>query len=609
MSKKQKSSLIRIIAAGILLIAAALLPLEGIPQLIVFLVPYFIVGWDVLWKAVRNILSGQLLDENFLMSLATVGAMFTSDYSEGVTVMLLYQIGELFQSMAVDKSRRSISDLMDIYPDHANVLRNGEFVSVDPEEVAEGEIIMIRPGERVPLDAVVTEGTGSLNTAALTGESTPRDVAAGDSILSGSVNLNSVLHARVTSVYDQSTVARVLRLVEDAADRKSKAENFITRFAHWYTPAVVIAAVLLAIIPPLAFNGVWNEWIHRALVFLVVSCPCALVISVPLSFFAGIGCAAKNGILVKGAGFLETIADTGTVVFDKTGTLTTGSLSVADTLEYGGFTAEELITYAKSVERFSDHPVAKAIAACEGEVLPCENVVETAGKGIRAVVAGRQVACGNAALLKELGIEIEAGIDGGTVIYTAIDGEYAGCIVVSDTVKPDSREAVSRLKAAGVKRVIMLTGDSRTAAKNVADSVGIKEVYSELLPQNKVEILEKVMSESKGATAFVGDGINDAPTLARADVGVAMGALGSDAAIEAADLVLMDDKLLRLPDAISISRKTMSIVRQNIVFALLVKAVILVLGALGIAGMWLAVFADVGVCVLAILNSIRAMNM
>ncbi len=609
MTKKQKRTLIRIGAAAVLLVVAALLPVKGVWKLLAFLVPYFVAGYDVLWRSVQNIAHGQVFDENFLMSIATVGAMFTSEYAEGVAVMLFYQVGEWFQSYAVGKSRRSISTLMDIRPDRASVLRNGETVEADPEEVQAGEIILLRPGDRVPLDAVVTEGTGSVDTSALTGESVPRDVSPGSELVSGCINLSGVLHAQVKSVYAESTVARILELVENSAEKKAKTENFVTRFARWYTPAVVIGAVLLAVVPPLLGLGAWGEWIHRALVLLVVSCPCALVISVPLSFFGGIGGAAKRGILVKGAGFLETLAKVETVVFDKTGTLTKGSFAVTGVHPEGEIASGELLRTVAAAEQFSTHPIAKAIVNASSEdILEAEDVEELAGLGVRAKAAGREVLAGNGRLMEEYNVSYTPCEEPGTVVYAARDGVYMGSVVVADQVKEDSAAAIERLHTQGVRHIAMLTGDRESTARAVGKKLNIDEVMSGLMPEDKVSAVERLLTEREGALAFVGDGINDAPVLTRADVGVAMGALGSDAAIEAADVVLMDDNPAKLPEAVAIARKTVGIVRQNITFALAVKGVILVLGALNLAGMWLAVFADVGVSVLAILNAMRAMR-
>ncbi len=608
MTGKQKRTLARILIAGALLVVCAVLPLEDPWKVLCYLVPYFVVGWDVLWRSAVNISHGQVFDENFLMSIATVGAMFTSEYAEGVAVMLFYQVGELFQSCAVGRSRRSISALMDIRPDHANVIRDGRTTEVDPEDVQVGETILLRPGERVPLDAVILDGAGSLDTAALTGESAPRDVGPGSAVQSGSINLSGVLHARVTSVYAESTVARILDLVENSAEKKSRTENFVTHFARWYTPAVVIAAVLLATVPPLILKGGWADWIHRALVFLVVSCPCALVISVPLSFFGGIGGAARRGILVKGAGFLEALSKAQTVVFDKTGTLTEGSFTVTS-INPEGISGEELLSIAAAAESFSSHPIAKAVVRAADGCHPEAGLVEElAGLGVSAEVGGETVLCGNGRLLESRGIPFPPCGEPGTVIYVAKAGKYAGSIVISDSLKEDSRRTIDALHGLGIRHIAMLTGDREDTARAVGDALGVDETMSGLLPADKVTAVERLLGERDGTLAFVGDGINDAPVLTRADIGVAMGALGSDAAIEAADLVIMDDKPSRMVEAIRISRRTMSIVWQNIIFALAVKAVILVLGALDIAGMWLAVFADVGVSVLAILNAMRAMR-
>ena len=607
MTRRQKRTLLRIILAGLLLVAAALAPLEGVWKLAAFLVPYLLVGWDVLWRSCQNIVCGQVFDEHFLMSIATIGAMFTSEYAEGVAVMLFYQVGELFQSVAVGRSRRSIAALMDIRPDHANVIRDGETLELDPEEVAVGETILIRPGERIPLDAAVLEGVSSVNTAALTGESVPVDVGPGSDLVSGSINLSGVLHARVSSVYAESTVARILELVENSADRKAKTENFITKFARYYTPAVVFAALALAVLPPLLMAGEpWSKWIHRALVFLVVSCPCALVISVPLSFFGGIGGASRRGILVKGSNYLEALSKVKTVVFDKTGTLTKGTFSVTG-LHPVGVSEAELLALAAGAEAFSSHPIAKAIVAQAGEQPEPESAEELAGLGVRAQVRGIQVLAGNEKLMESENVAYAPCREAGSVVYVAADGRFVGSIVISDEVKEDSAGTVSRLHAMGVSHIAMLTGDRKEAAETVGRALGVDEICSQLLPADKVAAVERLIGECAGTLAFVGDGINDAPVLTRADIGIAMGALGSDAAIEAADLVLMDDKPSRVAEAIAIAKRTMAIVWQNILFALLVKAVILILGAFGYAGMWLAVFADVGVAVIAILNAMRAM--
>ena len=612
MTKSQKRELWRIGAAAVLFFAGLLLPLTGRVRLVYFLVPYAIVGYDVLWGAVMNIVHGQVFDEKFLMALATVGAMATGEFPEGVAVMLFYQVGEWFQDYAVDRSRRSISDLMDIRPDYANVVRDGQTEKVDPEEVAVGETILIRPGERVPLDGVVREGTSAVNTAALTGESLPSDVEPGEKVISGSVNLTGVLRVEVESVYGESTVARILDLVENSADKKAKTESFITRFARWYTPAVVLGAALLAVIPPLTMGLPWTEWIHRALVFLVVSCPCALVISVPLSFFGGIGGASRRGILVKGANYLEALAKVKTVVFDKTGTLTRGTFTVS-AIHPEVVSEEELLEYAAMAEIYSNHPISRSIKTAYGKEIDesaVKDVEELSGLGVRAVVRGRTVLAGNSRLMETVSAQWHDCHKTGTIVHVAIDGEYMGHIVISDEVKPDAKQTVDSLRAMGVSHIAMLTGDRDAVGREVGESLGLDEVCTQLMPKDKVDAVERLLAARKdgGTLAFVGDGVNDAPVLTRADVGVAMGALGSDAAIEAADVVLMDDKPSRLPEAVAVAKKTMRIVRENIVFALGVKAVILVLGGMGIAGMWLAVFADVGVSVLAILNAMRAMN-
>ena len=607
MTRRHKRTLLIILAAFVLFLGGELVPLGGVWRFLAFLVPYLLVGWDVLWRSVQNIAHGQIFDENFLMSVATIGAMAVGEYAEGVAVMLLYQVGELFQSVAVGKSRRSIAALMDIRPEYANVVRDGETLEVDPEDVAVGEEIVIKPGERIPLDCVVTEGAGSVNTAAMTGESAPRDVTAGDSLVSGTVNINAVLRARVTSVYAESTVARILDMVENSSERKARTENFITKFARYYTPAVVFAAVALALIPPLAFAQPWSKWIHRALAFLVVSCPCALVISVPLSFFAGIGGASRRGILVKGSNYLDALSHVRAMVFDKTGTLTRGSFTVTSVRPVG-MDGEALLDLAAAVESWSTHPIARAVTQRARDPKKADSdVEEVPGMGIRAVVEGRRVSVGNRRLMASEGISVPEDDAAGTAVYVSLDGKYAGEIVISDTLKEDAGACIQRLHSLGV-RSVMLTGDRHAAAQAAAKELGVDEVMSELLPEDKVSALEKLMESAGGAVAFVGDGINDAPVLMRADVGLAMGALGSDAAIEAADMVLMDDRPSRAAEAIAISRRTMGIVWQNILFALAVKLGMLLLIALGFANMWLAVFADVGVAVLAILNALRCMN-
>ena len=607
MTRRHKRTLLIILAAFVLFLGGELVPLGGVWRFLAFLVPYLLVGWDVLWRSVQNIAHGQIFDENFLMSVATIGAMAVGEYAEGVAVMLLYQVGELFQSVAVGKSRRSIAALMDIRPEYANVVRDGKTLEVDPEDVAVGEEIVIKPGERIPLDCVVTEGAGSVNTAAMTGESAPRDVTAGDSLVSGTVNINAVLRARVTSVYAESTVARILDMVENSSERKARTENFITKFARYYTPAVVFAAVALALIPPLAFAQPWSKWIHRALAFLVVSCPCALVISVPLSFFAGIGGASRRGILVKGSNYLDALSHVRAMVFDKTGTLTRGSFTVTSVRPVG-MDGEALLDLAAAVESWSTHPIARAVTQRARDPKKADSdVEEVPGMGIRAVVEGRRVSVGNRRLMASEGISVPEDDAAGTAVYVSVDRKYAGEIVISDTLKEDAGACIQRLHSLGV-RSVMLTGDRHAAAQAAAKELGVDEVMSELLPEDKVSALEKLMESAGGAVAFVGDGINDAPVLMRADVGLAMGALGSDAAIEAADMVLMDDRPSRAAEAIAISRRTMGIVWQNILFALAVKLGMLLLIALGFANMWLAVFADVGVAVLAILNALRCMN-
>lgn len=610
LTKKQKKMLYRILAAAVLLAAVFLLAPTGWQALLFYLVPYAVIGWDVLWKAARNIINGQVFDENFLMALATVGAFATGEYGEAVFVMLFYQVGELFQSYAVDCSRRSIAQMMEIRPDYANVERDGTLVRVDPEELSVGDVIVVQPGERIPLDGKVLQGESMLDTAALTGESLPRPAAPGMQVLSGCINQTGLLHIEVEKEFEDSTVSKILELVENAGSKKAKAEHFITKFARWYTPTVVIAALALAVIPPL-FVGNWTAWFHQALIFLVISCPCALVISVPLSFFGGIGGASKQGILVKGGNYLEVLAKTKTVVMDKTGTLTEGTFSVQD-IHSVHASADQLLEWAALAEGYSTHPIAQCLrSAWNGERREdrVTKVEEYSGKGVCAEIDGRQVCVGNAALMKQIGAALPDMAHEGTIVYVAVDGTYEGCITVSDALKASAVDAVKSLRDAGVKQVVMLTGDKEEIAKATAKKVGADQYFAQLLPGDKVTQIEKLMDGAgDGATVFVGDGINDAPVLSRADVGVAMGAIGSDAAIEAADVVLMDDDLTKLSLAIKIARKTLRIVRQNIVFALGVKGVVLLLGAFGVATMWEAVFADVGVSVLAILNAMRALK-
>ena len=625
MTKKQKKMLIRIIIAAVLMIILHFLPqfvqIGNIPLFLLWLVPYGIIGYDILKKAWKGILNRQVFDENFLMAVATLGALAigllkTGDYDEAVAVMLFYQIGELFQSYAVGKSRRNISELMDIRPDYANVEQDGQLVRVDPDEVEIGSVIVVNPGEKIPIDGVVESGESSLNTSALTGESVPRDVNPGDEVVSGCINMSGVLHIRTTKIFGESTVSKVLDLVENASSRKSRSENFIARFARYYTPVVVIGAAVLAALPPLVRLILgqapdWGEWIYRALTFLVISCPCALVISIPLSFFAGIGGAGKAGVLIKGSNYLEALAKTGTVVFDKTGTLTMGVFDVVD-IHHSELDRETMLEYAALAESASSHPIAVSIRKAWGKKLDLTRVgkvEEIGGNGVVVEIDGKQVAAGSSRLMRHLGIEPIECRSAGTIVHMAIGGEYAGHIVISDVVKPDAAEAIASLKRAGVRSTVMLTGDGPSAAAQVAEALGIDRVHSDLLPGDKVEKVEELLSEKKaGETlAFVGDGINDAPVLSRADLGIAMGAMGSDAAIEAADVVLMDDNPLKVSKAIRIARKCMTIVRENIVFALGVKLICLVLGALGVANMWLAVFADVGVMILAVLNAIRAL--
>ena len=617
MNKKQKKVLIRIIVAVALLIILSFVPAEGWLQLALYMIPYLVIGYDILKKAVKGIMNRQVFDENFLMAVATVGAIALGDYKEGVAVMLFYQIGELFQSYAVGKSRRNISELMDIRPDYANIEKDGEVVQVDPDEVAIGTIILVKPGEKIPIDGIVTEGTSSLNTSALTGESLPRNAKEGDEVISGCINMTGLLKIKTTREFGESTVSKILELVENSSSRKSRSENFISKFARVYTPAVCYGAVALALIPPIVrmvFMGLpadFGTWIYRALTFLVISCPCALVISIPLSFFAGIGGASKEGVLVKGSNYLETLSQTKYVVFDKTGTMTQGVFEVSGIFP-AALSKEELIEYAACAESYSSHPISKSLQKAYGKEIDknrVTEVTEVSGKGVTAKVDGRLVAAGNGRLMDQLGISYTVCDQVGTLVYVAVDGTFAGCIVISDLLKPHAKEAISALKKAGVTRTVMLTGDTKRVADSVAAELGIHEVCSELLPADKVAKVEELLAKKseKEKLAFVGDGINDAPVLSRADIGIAMGALGSDAAIEAADIVLMDDDPLKIAKAIKISRKCIRIVYENIYFAIGIKVICLILGALGIANMWAAIFADVGVMVIAVLNAIRAL--
>lgn len=611
MTKKQKKMLMRILASAVLFVIALLIPAEGWLRLVIFLVPYLLVGYKVLIKAGKNILHGQVFDENFLMCVATIGAFVLGEYLEAVAVMLFYQIGELFEDYSVGRSRRSIADLMDIRPEVARVERDGNEVEVDPEEVQIGETIVVRPGDRVPLDGTVISGRSSMDTAALTGESVPRTVREGDSVISGCINQSGVLKVRVDKAFGESTVSRILELVENSGDRKAQAEKFITRFARWYTPAVCISALLLAVVPSL-ITGRWSEWVGRALMFLVVSCPCALVISIPLSFFGGIGGASKQGILIKGGNFLEALANVDIVVFDKTGTLTKGTFKVVD-VNAKEISRDDLIELTALAESQSTHPISRSIQEHYGKEIDhnrvCE-VQEISGKGISATVDGRAVAAGNAALMQSMGLKPDTVNHAGTIVHVAVDGKYAGYIVISDEIKDDAKQAIADLHKMGVRKTVMLTGDRTATGESVAKEIGIDEAHCELMPADKVSHVERLIGERRknGTLAFVGDGINDAPVLARADLGIAMGALGSDAAIEAADIVLMNDKPSSIATAIAISRKTHRIVNENIAFALIVKAIVLVLSALGKTTMWAAVFADVGVSVLAILNAMRALR-
>ena len=623
MTKKQKIMLVRILVTAAMLIALKFIPVTGILQLALYLVAYLVIGYDILRKAGKGILNGRAFDENFLMALATLGAFFlavwtrSGDYVEGIAVMLFYQIGELFQSYAVGKSRKNISALMDIRPDYANIEKDGSLAQVDPDEVPVGSIIVVQPGEKVPLDGVVVEGAASLNTSALTGESLPRDVREGEEIISGCIDMNGVLKVRTTKEFGESTVSKILDLVENASSRKSRSEAFISRFARVYTPAVCAAALALAILVPCGLliagkNPEWTQWIYRALSFLVVSCPCALVISIPLSFFAGIGGASKQGILIKGSNFLEELSDAKYVVFDKTGTLTQGVFEVTG-VHHSELERAQLIEYAALAECASSHPISRSLQKAYGKAIDRNRVTdieEISGEGVTAKVDGRDVAAGNGKLMKRLGVEYLDCHSVGTIIHMAIDGEYAGHIVISDVVKPHSKEAIQELKKHGVEKTVMLTGDAKRVADQVAAELGVNEVRSELLPADKVAEVEKLLTEkgSKGKLAFVGDGINDAPVLTRADIGIAMGAMGSDAAIEAADVVLMDDDPLQIAKAIKISRKCIGIVRQNIVFSLIVKFACLALTAVGLANMWVAIFADVGVMIISVLNAIRALK-
>lgn len=616
MNKKQKKMLIRIIIAAVLIVVFSLLPAEGYLRFVLFMIPYLVIGYDILKKAFKGILNKQVFDENFLMAVATVGAILLGDYSEGVAVMLFYQIGELFQSYAVGKSRRNISELMDIRPDYANIEKDGTLEQVDPDEVEIGTIIVVQPGEKVPIDGVITEGTSTLNTSALTGESLPRDAKAGDEVISGCINMTGLLKIRTTKEFGESTVSKILELVENSSSRKSRSENFISKFAKYYTPAVCYGAIALALIPPIVLlimgkPAVWGDWIYRALTFLVISCPCALVISIPLSFFAGIGGASNQGILVKGSNYLETLAQTKYVVFDKTGTMTQGVFEVSG-IHHNEMPDEKLLEYAALAECSSSHPISKSLQKAYGKPIDRNRVTdieEISGNGVIAKVDGISVAAGNTKLMNRLGIAYQDCHHVGTVVHMAIDGKYAGHILISDIIKPHAKEAIAELKKAGISKTVMLTGDSKRVADQVAEELGIQEVYSELLPADKVSRVEELLNQKseKDKLAFVGDGINDAPVLSRADIGIAMGALGSDAAIEAADIVLMDDDPLKISKAIKIARKCIRIVYENIYFAIGIKVLCLILGALGIANMWMAIFADVGVMIIAVLNAIRTL--
>ena len=619
MNKKQKKVFTRIIVAAVLMVVLSLLPIDGCLKFVLFMIPYLVIGHDILLKAWKGILNRQVFDENFLMAVATIGAILLGDYKEGVAVMLFYQIGELFQSYAVGKSRRNISELMDIRPDYANIEKeDGTLEQVDPDEVGIGSVIVVQPGEKVPIDGVIEEGRTSLNTSALTGESLPREAGVGDEVISGCINMSGVLKIRTTKEFGESTVSKILDMVENASSKKSRSENFISKFAKYYTPAVCYGALALAILPPLVrllFLGMtpeWGDWVMRALTFLVISCPCALVISIPLSFFAGIGGASNAGVLVKGSNYLETLSETKYVVFDKTGTMTQGVFEVSG-VHHSSMDTEKLLEYAALAECHSSHPISKSLKKAYGKPLDPNRVTdveEISGNGVTAKVDGVRVAAGNSKLMEKLGVDCMECHSVGTVVHMAVNGKYAGHILISDQIKPHAKEAIAALKKCGVKKTIMLTGDRREAARQVAEELGIDEVHSELLPGDKVAQVEKLLDEKgeKEKLAFVGDGINDAPVLSRADIGIAMGALGSDAAIEAADIVLMDDDPLKISKAIRISRKCLRIVYENIYFAIGVKVVCLILGALGIANMWAAIFADVGVMIIAVLNAIRALN-
>ena len=619
MNKKQKKVFTRIIVAAVLMVVLSLLPIDGWLKFVLFMIPYLVIGHDILLKAWKGILNRQVFDENFLMAVATIGAILLGDYREGVAVMLFYQIGELFQSYAVGKSRRNISELMDIRPDYANIEKeDGTLEQVDPDEVEIGSVIVVQPGEKVPIDGVIEEGRTSLNTSALTGESLPREAGVGDEVISGCINMSGVLKIRTTKEFGESTVSKILDMVENASSKKSRSENFISKFAKYYTPAVCYGALALAILPPLVrllFLGMtpeWGDWVMRALTFLVISCPCALVISIPLSFFAGIGGASNAGVLVKGSNYLETLSQTKYVVFDKTGTMTQGVFEVSG-VHHSSMDTEKLLEYAALAECHSSHPISKSLKKAYGKPLDPSRVTdveEISGNGVTAKVDGVRVAAGNSKLMEKLGVDCMECHSVGTVVHMAVDGKYAGHILISDQIKPHAKEAIAALKKCGVKKTIMLTGDRREAARQVAEELGIDEVHSELLPGDKVAQVEKLLDEKgeKEKLAFVGDGINDAPVLSRADIGIAMGALGSDAAIEAADIVLMDDDPLKISKAIRISRKCLRIVYENIYFAIGVKVICLILGALGIANMWAAIFADVGVMIIAVLNAIRALN-